>query len=579
MRKICLFLVLCLLLTGCSTQTIPEDSQNTTGVHTGIDPTGEGPALDATGDISGGGNSNGGTSSGGTSNGGTSNGGTSNGGTSNGGTSNGEVLPDSCKSGHLDEANDGFCDRCSKFLLVIVDFYTVNDLHGKLDDGDTHPGVDELSTYLENARQSDDHMLLLSAGDMWQGSSESNLTQGQIMTEWMNEMDFDAMTLGNHEYDWGKTPIEANHALAQFPFLAINVYDRATNNRVAYCDSSALVDLGSVQIGLIGAMGDCYSSIASDKTQDIYFKTGSDLTALVKAESKKLRQQGADYIVYLIHDGYDRSKGNTPTPVGSGQISSYYDTGLSDGYVDLVFEGHTHQKYILKDEHGVHHLQNGGDNKGISHVEIAINTANSKSTLRQTELVATSEYTSLSDHPVVDKLLDKYANTIGVGSQVLGTNSKKRGSSELCQLVADLYYKEGEKRWGKDYDIVLGGGFISARSPYNLYQGDIAYGDLYNIFPFDNQLVLCSIKGRDLKEKFFETDNDRYYVGYGDYGRQVKNRLKNNQDLDKTFYIVVDSYTSPYPYNRLTEITRLDEAVYARDLLAEYAKSGGFNNY
>ena len=48
-----------------------------------------------------------------------------------------------CDGNHLDEANDGFCDRCSKFLLVMVDFYTLNDIHGKLADADT-PEILEL---------------------------------------------------------------------------------------------------------------------------------------------------------------------------------------------------------------------------------------------------------------------------------------------------------------------------------------------------------------------------------------------------------------------------------------------------
>ena len=100
----------------------------------------------------------------------------------------------------------------------------------------------------------------------------------------------------------------------------------------------------------------------------------------------------------------------------------------------------------------------------------------------------------------------------------------------------------------------------------------MVYGTLYSIFPFDNNLVLCSVKGSDLQSKFFETDNDRYYISYGDYGKQVK----NNIDPNGTYYIVVDSYTSVYAPNRLTEISRLDKEYYARDMLADYAKSGGF---
>ena len=139
---------------------------------------------------------------------------------------------------HSDQDSNGYCDDCQEKVTVTFDVYSVNDLHGKLTDGDNHPGVDELSAYFKNAKAKNENTILLSAGDMWQGASESNLTRGNIITEWMNEMDFVSMTLGNHEYDWGEDAIENNAELAEFPFLALNVYDKATNQRVDYCDSS-----------------------------------------------------------------------------------------------------------------------------------------------------------------------------------------------------------------------------------------------------------------------------------------------------------------------------------------------------
>ncbi len=477
---------------------------------------------------------------------------------------------DGCASGHLDEANDGFCDRCNSFLLVFVDFYNLNDIHGKLNDASTHPGLDELSSYLAEAKQTDSHAIFLSTGDMWQGASESNLTQGYIMTDWMNQMGFAAMAMGNHEYDWGEEPVTGNEALAQFPLLAINIYDRSTNRQVTYCESSTMVDLGTIQVGIIGAIGDCYSSIAADKTEDIYFLTGSDLTGLVKAESEKLRGQGADFIVYLLHDGSGNSKSGA---VSNNQLQSYYDPSLSDGYVDLVFEGHTHQKYVQTDSYGVYHLQGGGDNDGITHVEVAINTTTGKGTVQTAELVDTSDYSYYEDHPVVDQLMEKYADQVSVGEEILGSNKISRSGRDICQLSADLYYKKGLELWGDQYKIALGGGFFQLRSPGYLAAGKISYKMLYSILPFDNQLVLCSIKGKDLQDKFFYTNNDRYYIGYGDYGRQ----LKNNIDPNATYYVVVDTYTSLYAPNRLTEVARYQADVYARDLLADYIRNGGLS--
>ncbi|MBE6633588.1 MAG: bifunctional metallophosphatase/5'-nucleotidase [Ruminococcaceae bacterium] len=473
---------------------------------------------------------------------------------------------------HADGDNNGICDDCSCSVIVMLDFYAINDLHGKFADSDSQPGVDELTTYLKNARRTDDHVILLSSGDMWQGSSESNLTRGALVTDWMNEMDFAAMTLGNHEFDWGEDYITENLALAEFPFLAINIVSRQTGERVPYCAPSVVVEQGGLQIGIIGAVGDCYSSISPDHTGNISFVVGDALTELVKEEATRLRADGVDYIIYSIHDGYDKTYNNTVTSVYGNQIASYYSVELSrGGYVDLVFEGHTHQRYVLVDPDGVYHLQNGGDNKGISHAEVAYNVANNSSLVTEAEFVSTSVYQNLPDDPIVASLLKKYEGLIAQGDQILGRNARYRDRNALRSLVAELYYQKGLELWGDQYPLVLGGGFLTVRSPGNLPAGEVRYSDLLTLLPFDNQLVLCSIKGADLLSKFFHSTNENYFIAYGSYGESVK----NNVDPKATYYLITDTYTSTYRYNNLTEVQRLDQELYARDLLAEYIRQGG----
>lgn len=472
---------------------------------------------------------------------------------------------------HSDANYNGECDLCGVSVMTTFDFYSINDLHGKVADGDNHPGVDELTTYLKKARQTDDNVIILSVGDMWQGSSESNLTGGNLMTDWMNELGFAAMTMGNHEYDWGEEAIEANAALAQFPFLAINIYDRTTNTLVDYCQPSVMVEGDGLQIGIIGAIGDCYSSISADKVEDVYFKTGSELTSLVKEESQRLRALGADFIIYCLHDGYGQS--TSSSVLDGGQMSSYYDTALSEGYVDLVFEGHTHQQYLFMDQNGVYHLQNKGDNKGgISHVEISINTVTGDFSVDAVELIGTGTYSSMEDDPIVEQLLEKYKEEINPAYQVIGKNGQYRSSTELRQKVAELYYELGVATWGDEYNITLGGGFISVRSPYNLARGEVTYADLQSLFPFDNDLVLCSVQGSDLLAKFINTSNSNYFISNGGAG-------VNGSSIDPngTYYVVVDTYTSSYAPNRLTVVEEYETGVYARDLLAQYIENGGYN--
>lgn len=469
-------------------------------------------------------------------------------------------------SSHEDKNDNGSEDR-----LVCFDIYAINDLHGKLADSDNQPGVDELSTYLKQAQKTG-NTILLSTGDMWQGTAESNMTGGFIITEWMNQMNFTAMTMGGHEYDWGEDGIRQNKELAEFPCLGINVYSRQTNERADYCQSSLVVDMDGVQIGIIGAIGNCYSSIASENTGDVYFKTGTELTALVKAESEKLRSEGVDFIIYSIHDGYDQtSDGVNAMSVDSRELESYYDTALSDGYVDLVFEADTHYWYSLIDRHGVYHLQGGGNNQGLSHVRVLMDKATGTAVLLSAELLPSSKYIHMEDDPVVEELLEKYAEQIAPAAKILGTNSQYKNNYMLCELVAMLYRDNGLEKWGNEYDIVLGGGYIFCRSPGYLPAGEVSYGQLLSLLPFDNQITLCSIRGSDLISKFLENDHYAYHIKTTDYGESIRDSI----DPDATYYVVTDSYSAYYSYNNMTVIDVYDEEIFARDLVADYIAEGG----
>ena len=358
------------------------------------------------------------------------------------------------------------------------------------------------------------------------------------------------MTLGNHEFDWGNGYITQNAAIAEFPIRAINIYDIATGERADYCQPSVMVERDGIKIGVIGAIGDCKSSISASLVSDVDFKVGSELTSLVKAESERLRSLGAEFIVFSVHGDYDE-----------------YDPALSNGYVDLVFEGHTHQSYVETDRHGIYHLQNGGYDNGISHVEVKLNFANDSFSVNIAEIVENYEYAHLSDDPIVDELLEKYDEQISIASRPVGNNPSYMSGMDIKQLVADLYLEAGLKAWSDDYDIVLGGGYISVRSPGYLSAGTVIYGDLMDILPFDNAVVLCSISGRNLLDRFINSDNANYFLAYSSYGSSVVDNINPNA----TYYIITDSYSLDYAANGLTFIDKYENGnVYARDLVAEY---------
>lgn len=458
--------------------------------------------------------------------------------------------------------------------VVNLDFYVTNDLHGNVTD-DTNQGIGKTSTYLKSVSKTE-NAVLISSGDMWQGSSESNNTKGALVTEWMNVLDFSAMTLGNHEFDWGDQYIYSNESLAEFPFLAINIYDENTNALAGFCQPSVMIERSGVSIGIIGAIGDCYSSIAEGMVDGYRFAVRDELTQLVKNEATRLRSEGADLIVYSLHDGLGRSYSTSyDRTLSDGEFSSYYDVSLSNGYVDLVFEGHTHQSYVVKDSYGVYHLQAGSSNKYFAHVDMNFNTVTDKIVTAKGELTYTSIFSNLPPDSETEALFDKYAEQIGNVYEVLGQNVSKRGSDELRYICSELYLEAGLAKWGKEYNIVLGGGYMSCRSPYNLYVGDVCYKDLQSLFPFDNPIVLASISGKYLKSKFIYTENENYFVTLSEYGENILTSIKD----DEIYYVITDTYSSEYSPNKMTTVAYLSSPdTYARDLLAEYAKRGGFNS-
>ncbi|MDE6617566.1 MAG: metallophosphoesterase [Clostridiales bacterium] len=461
---------------------------------------------------------------------------------------------------HADANSDKLCDICGKSVMAELSFLAVNDLHGKFIDTDSQPGVDEFTTYLKNLyADKTREEVLLSSGDMWQGTVESSTNKGKLMTEWMNEVGFVSMTLGNHEYDWGSAVLTPNSKLAEFPFLAINI--TYNGKKVDYCQPSTVVEKGGIKIGIIGAIGDCLSSISGDFKTGLSFATGDALTSLVKTEADRLRNsEGCEFIVYSIHEGY----GSETT-----SISDYYDESLSDGYVDLVFEGHTHQNYIKKDDYGVYHLQGGGENKYVSQADVSYNTVTKQYTVTPRTL-AQNVYanSSLKDDPVVQQIFNKYFPDGNPYTTVLGNIKSQKSSDAIYDDVSRLYYEKGVELWGSEYNIVLGGGFLRLRSPYKVSAGNVTYASLFSILPFDNDIVLGRIQGTYLKSKFLETSNADYHI----YSTISSSNVSNNS----YYYIIVDSYTSTFTSNRITEVKRWNSEKYARDLLADYVKTGGW---
>ena len=195
-----------------------------------------------------------------------------------------------------------------------------------------------------------------------------------------------------------------------------------------------------------------------------------------------------------------------------------------------------------------------------------VNFANGEISVSITEYIDHNMCASLPDAEIVDQLLEKYWDEIGSVYEELGQNGRYRSSGEIGRTVAQLYYEAGVAKWGDEYDIVLAGGSINTRSPYNIQAGAVKYSDLQMVLPFDNKIMLCKISGRNLLDKFY--NNSKYYY-YSELSA-------SDIDPNGQYYIIADTWTSGYAWVNCTEIACYGENIFARDLLADYIKAGNW---
>lgn len=442
----------------------------------------------------------------------------------------------------------------------------VNDFHGKVDEKSYFVGMKKLTTGFKNKikEKGDENSIIFSSGDMWAGASTSGLTKGNIVNAWMNDVGFDYMVLGNHEFDWGKNVILNNVQTADFPYLACNVFSDSSFT-TPMVETSLLLKRNGLNIGIIGSNGNSNSSVLKSAKEGCYFKTYSNMTSLVTKESDKLRELGADIIVYDIHGG----------PTSTGSYDSIYSMVLSgksmkypeSRYVDVVLEGHTHQEYVNKDESGVYHVQGGSDGQNITEVNITFNTSTKAISVEAPINNSTKTFTSLSEDQDDEIIYDHFVSKIAAKrDEIVCRLETTMNSTQIKDLTARCYYQEFYELAKKEgYDIVLGGGGINIRSPYNLYGGERTYGDVYDVLCFNNDLAVCSIPGSILKSNFI---NNSSYVVY------PNNLVSSDYSDNEEYYVILDSWSFEYSANKATVIKRFlpsnsEDTLYSRDIVAD----------
>jgi 2',3'-cyclic-nucleotide 2'-phosphodiesterase (5'-nucleotidase family) len=381
--------------------------------------------------------------------------------------------------------------------------------------------------------------MLLSSGDMWQGGALSNETYGELMVNWMNIAGFESMAIGNHEFDWTADYIARNSAIANFPFLGINILD-GNNIRPAWAQPSLVVQRGRYKIGVIGAIGQLENSIAASSLGDYHF--ASNFPSLVSTEATRLRaKEGCDLVVLSLHD-------------------SSFDTSLCQN-IDAVFEGHTHQDYESIDSYGIPHVQcyaNGSEFQKVHFEEIDGKLKFVSYTREDFGLVS-----AVPEEPMTKGIYDYYYAQHPEINEVVGHTDTLISETDLANISAKAlceYYKNDD--WNSDMNAgILNWGGVRQTIP----AGDITYAEVYAALPFDNDNVLCSLTG----------DNFKKICGYSSSLAVYSTVASAGIDSSKTYYAMIISYISDYDYysTLLTQIKR-DTTMRLRDIVADYFKAG-----
>ena len=383
----------------------------------------------------------------------------------------------------------------------IIDIYATNDVHGRvsLDTSSNEPGIARIATYLEQKKEANkEGFIHINSGDYWQDTYESGYNKGKLLTECLDLMECETMSLGNHEFDWGVDVIRENKELVSYTkFLGANIRQYPnTEDDVDFAEPYKIIERDGVRIGVIGAIGkDQITSITSSNWEDITFL---DHVSVVKEVSDELRtEQDCDVVILSIHADESVAGGRELTAVSSVSNKKY---------VDAVFCAHSHQSETTT-YNGVPFIQAGDHGKNLSHVKLKY--FNGEVTILSYGYEGFGLMTKVEPDAEVQTIIDKYFTKeyLEAKDKVHGTieGANTISSTIAGNLLAKATYDLLQKK-NIDCDIVINNG---ARGSVN--GGEMTSEKIFNMIPFTNKtLVVENIKGEDIIAECVEYPNPYY---------------------------------------------------------------------
>jgi len=389
-----------------------------------------------------------------------------------------------------------------------------NDFHGRLENftaiDNIVGGSARIATLVKGIRESAPGIvLLLDAGDAIHGTILSNLFDGVPVIEVMNEIGYDAMEIGNHEFNYGQEILADRRDQADFPLLAANIVVTATGETPPFCEPYTIKEVGGKRIAIFGL-------ITPDTPVVTHPKNVIGLTFLDPIETAaklvpKLRPK-ADLIIALTHIGYEMDR----------QLAEEV------GGIHVIVGGHSHTKIEVPERVG-----NEGGNaiivqawesgKVLGRLDLMMR---GKAIVRFSgELINVTK--DVPEDPDVKAIIEPYAKELKemmtevVGKTLVpldGSRAPKPGipsgvrcnETNLGNLVADMMRWASE---GADIALENGGGIRWHRV---FPAGNITRGDIYELLPFLNTLVMMDLTGAQIRAAL-ELSVNKYPYEFGSF--------------------------------------------------------------
>ena len=384
-----------------------------------------------------------------------------------------------------------------------------NDVHGRIVEEKGVIGDAKLATVIEQERaKSNQTTLVVDAGDAFQGLPISNSTKGEARAEILNQMQYDAMAVGNHEFDFGLDEAKKYKEILKFPLLSSNTYV----NGARLFEASTIVDKDKTVEGdefvVIGVTTPETATKTHPKNVKgvTFTEPIAEVNKVIEEIQAKALAEGKDYKHYVVlaHLGVD-----TTTPVewrGSTLAEALSKNPLLKGKRVTVIDGHSHTVESTTYGDNVTYNQTGSYLHNVGKI-----TYKSRQLLGKPTQITAAEAKKLEANPKVASLVKdikaKYdaENAVEVVSnspvELNGDRENVRvRETNLGNVVADSLYQYGQTGFSHPTDIAVtnGGGLretIAKGKP-------ITKGSVIAVLPFGNTITQIQVTGQQVLDMF-----------------------------------------------------------------------------